>query len=123
MILLGGIKSLNWNMFEYQRLRFKRNTTSSQGGKNCTITYDVPGCLPVEKQVMENEHILRREKAKPQRYIRSPIALSFSIKSKIKTLFTILRNPAGSVWGFFCLCVQAHASELQVMRSHLLTVD
>lgn len=78
VILLGDIKSLNKNTFEYQRLWFKKKQHPVRG-ENCTITYNVPGCLPVEKQVMENVHIQRREKAKPQSYTRSPKALSFLI--------------------------------------------
>lgn len=63
-ILLRDIKSLNKNTFKYQRLWLKKQHLP--GGENCAITYNVPGCLPVEKQVMENVHIQHKEEAKPQ---------------------------------------------------------
>lgn len=61
MYLFGDIKSLNKNKFKYQRLWFKEEHLAE--GENYTITY-VPGCLPVEKQVMGNVHIQHRKKCK-----------------------------------------------------------
>lgn len=87
VILLGDIKRLNKNIFKYQRLWLKKQHLPR--GENCTITYNVPGCLPVENQVMENVHIQHREKAKPHSYIRSPIALSLFI---YKNIFFFVHN-------------------------------
>lgn len=79
------------------------------GGENCTITYNVPGCLPVENQVMENVHIQHREKAKPHSYIRSPIALSlFIYKNNLFFVYNTKKFCRQSVR--VCVCRHRRAS-------------
>lgn len=88
--MLGDTESLD-KKSNYQRLWLKKHHLPR--GENCTITYNVPGLLPAENQVMENVHMQLRDQAKPHSYITSPTALSF---------FVLENNPF-SVYGTeFC---------------------